>query len=661
MTIKQFIAECQKKDVLKLISIYLVSTWVLLQVLAVVWEPIGLPKKSVTVLILILVLGFPFYLYYIYKFKIHIEYNEDQSKKELASIASFKKIYFGTVAIFSVVCMAVVVVITKANFFNNDEPLVKTVVRVESEPIVDVDDRIVVLKFKNNSMQDSLDVAGSMAADWIIQGINEKQIAQVISTETIKQYAEDFEGYTSGSIKILDRFIQPSKIITGTYFLNKDQLIVQSSITDGKTSDILVSFKPQSCSSRDPLVCIENIKQLIMGYLFLENKNDSLSLQRNPPKYMAYEKLLEAKSKSHREKDYLNLLNESISIDPTFFEPQVLRVAYHYGQGNYKIADSLRRTIKLTAYDNKRQANLLKYYEALINGENDRVYQTLLEEYRFVPQQLVDNSTVMVVAQQYVNRPEDVEPIYERISNDSLDLYNCHTCLNRQYVSALAHIELGDYQKVISELEKVIKDREQELLLEPLVVAYLKTGQKRKIDLLLERQELSLRPEEIVRLQYFLGMQAMLMDDLAFAKAKFLKVIELSQGFEDASTLQSMLWLGQNVKALSLAQRLAAAKPADIRIKSLLATAFYKAGNKSQAMETLAQIKRLKTDYDYGSTDYELARYHAGIGNDDKALRLLQTSIADGNIYTTRRFQNDPVFKNIIKTPEFDKIMNYWH
>ena len=80
-----------------------------------------------------------------------------------------------------------------------------------------------------------------------------------------------------------------------------------------------------------------------------------------------------------------------------------------------------------------------------------------------------------------------------------------------------------------------------------------------------------------------------------------------------------------------------------------------------EAKDILGHLKDAKMEYDYGGTDYELARYHAAIGNPEQALKLLTASIADGNIYTTRRFQNDPVFKSIINTSQFEKIMTYWH
>ena len=65
---KAFLKECNQKDVTKRVSIYLASSWILLQVLAITWEPLGLPKHSVVFLILALLVGFPLFMLIIWKY-----------------------------------------------------------------------------------------------------------------------------------------------------------------------------------------------------------------------------------------------------------------------------------------------------------------------------------------------------------------------------------------------------------------------------------------------------------------------------------------------------------------------------------------------------------------------------------------------------------------
>ena len=68
MKLKKFIAECRDNEVLKNLSIYIVSSWVLLQVIALFTEPLGLPEISLTYLLIILLAGFPLYIYLLWRY-----------------------------------------------------------------------------------------------------------------------------------------------------------------------------------------------------------------------------------------------------------------------------------------------------------------------------------------------------------------------------------------------------------------------------------------------------------------------------------------------------------------------------------------------------------------------------------------------------------------
>ncbi len=664
MTIKNFIHECQKKDVLKFISIYLVSTWVLLQVMAVIWEPIGLPKKSVTSLILLLLVAFPFYLYYIYKFKVNneTEHGPDVPAVDAAGIAAFKKMYFSSLSVIAVTCAFISILIGKANFLNDRGPNKDTVIAVATSSIVDVSDKIAVLKFGNNTGNDQLNVLGKMAADWIVHGINEKQIAQVFSTETIQQYSKDFGIPTSTDAEnVLKKYIKPSKIISGNYFIDNDRLVLQASVSTGDTSELLISFKPQYCDQENPLECVESVKQLIMGYLFLEDKDQSLNLQERPPKFSSYEALLEAKANQDQPELYLSLLNKSITEDPNFFEPQVLRVAHYYGLENYKVADSLRLQIKATDFKNKRQANLLKHYEALIKGKNDQIYATIREEYKYTPKDLMTNSGTMTVALQYVNRPQDVEAIFNQVSMHQVDLTNCYICEIRLYVNALALIELGKFQQVIDSLQPINLKLGSTVLTKSLISAYVRSDQKDQLQKLFNQREVQTNLQDLAGYYSFAGEEALLVGDAAFAKANFLKTIELSKGFENHQVLEALVYTGDYEKSLKMTNSLLSKNPKDKSLLSLKAIALAKTNQSKQAEMVLASMQQLKNSYDYGATDYQLARYYAAMGNEDKALLLLRQSIASGSIFTSRTFQNDPYFKSLSTTPKFKKMMIYWH
>jgi hypothetical protein len=122
MNLKGFFKECHEKEVFKMLSIYVVSSWVILQVLALIAEPLNFPEKSVTYLIIILLIGFPIYIYYIWKFHLKkLEARQTGDDLNTFYKSSFQKMYFSGLVTISVICAFSVVLIINTNLSKNFE------------------------------------------------------------------------------------------------------------------------------------------------------------------------------------------------------------------------------------------------------------------------------------------------------------------------------------------------------------------------------------------------------------------------------------------------------------------------------------------------------------------------------------------------------------
>ncbi|MDP2060175.1 MAG: hypothetical protein Q8J97_10565, partial [Flavobacteriaceae bacterium] len=342
MKLDSFLKACHEKGVLSKLSIYIVATWVLLQVMSVTAEPLGLPKKSVTYLIIILLMGFPFYIFLVWKYNLAKpeqkleEFDEAGNLvKEKILKSPFHKMYFTMLTVVSLVIVVLVLLIVENNFGK----------RIEMKKL-EANDKIGILKFGNNTGDKKYDIVGKMASDWIIHGITENNMAQVVSPEIVNDYSTIIKtsSTTDKGENVLETYFKPSKIISGNYYLADNRLIFQCTITDGELDKTFVSLKPVECDPNNPLGCIELIKQRILGYLITEDKQE-LNLQESPPIYEAYQYLLNAKELNSNTQAYIDLLNRAIEKDSTFFEPKVLRVAYYYNQGDFQKSDSLRLAI----------------------------------------------------------------------------------------------------------------------------------------------------------------------------------------------------------------------------------------------------------------------------------------------------------------------------
>lgn len=654
MKLNSFFKQCNEKEVFKMLSIYVVSAWVILQVLSVTWQPLGLPHKSVTFLIIVLLLCFPLYIFFLWRFRLapqrlsEIETDE----KELKKRNSFKKIYFSFFSIITSLCVIAVFLIVSKNFSQENNEIL---------PRIEKSDKIAVLRFGNNTGNQKYDIVSKMASDWIIHGITENQVAQVITQDLIDEYKTNLKGKsaTEDESELVKRYLKPSKIISGNFYLQNNEMIFQGMITDGNTNKTLISFKSSECSTENPLQCIEDLNESITGYFVTEDKKN-LMLQETPPKYEAYKYLLEAKY-TNDSQEYINLLNKAIVADSDYFEPKVLRVAHYYNQSEFKKADSLLKLIKPDSYSNKRQLNLLNMYEALLKGDNRTAYKSILNEYEIAPFDLITNKTAMVLALQFVNRPEDVEAIYKTVNMDSMSLQNCSHCVERIYVKAYADIELGKYTSAIQSIEKAHKEDDAKILNKPLVIAYVRGDKIEKLNQFLRKIEITSTSVEAQELYLQTGKEFLLKYDRNKANEYFDKIINAEKETVDSKMLSNALFFKEDyAEAEKALEEIRTKNPKDIEIITKLAITKFKLGMLTEAVNDIDTLEHLRTNYRFGKIDYALAQYYAATDNSALMYRHLLKSVANGHKYHWKFFKNDPQFLKYNKTKEFEEVMNFW-
>ncbi|QQX76191.1 MULTISPECIES: tetratricopeptide repeat protein [Aequorivita] len=654
MKLKSFFKQCHEKEVFKMLSIYIVSSWVILQVLSITWQPLGLPQKSVAFLIIVLLLCFPLYIFFLWKFRVaplhktETEIDERERKKR----TTFQKMYFSALGIITSLCVIAVFLIVKRNFSQSSTDIFPKVIK---------SDKIAVLKFGNNTGDPKYDIVSKMASDWITHGITENDVAQVITQDQINEYRSILKGRNieEDERTIVKEYLKPSKIISGNFYLKNGNLLFQGMLTDGKTNKTNISFKPTECAAENPLNCIEELNESITGYFITEDQK-KLMLQETPPKYEAYKYLLEAKYSNDNEA-YIELLNKSIAADSTYFEPKVLRVAHYYNLGEFKTADSLLKQIKPDSYSNKRQLNLLNMYKALLKGENRTVYKTILKEYEIAPFDLQTNKTAMVVALQYVNRPEDVEAIYKTVAMDSMNLQNCSDCTIRIYVKAYADIELGKYNSAIQLMENTQKEVEATLLNRPLTIAYIRAGKGEELDQFLRKIAIIAASAEVQELYLQAGKEYLLKGQKEKANEYLNKVINAEKGTAAPKILADAFFYKEEYqKAQRILKDVYGQEPKNTDVLVKLAISNQKREKVADAEKNLRTLEGLRADHQFGEIDYAIAQYNAAINNEPELYKHLLKAVANGHLYHWKFFKNDPQFKKYNKTKAFEEVMNFW-
>lgn len=653
MKLKDFLHACHERKVVKMLSIYAVSSWGFLKVIDILWEPLGLPEVILTYLIIALVLGFPFYLYYIWTSRLA---SGEQSRgafgsEEKYTQRTFKKVYFIITGIVGVLCIISAGIIFKNKF---SEPDVVTTTITES-------DKIAVLKFGNNTGDPKYDIIGKMASDWIIHGINENNVARVISPEIVSDYTSlmKAEATTAQNNEILQTYFKPKQIISGNYYLEGDQLLFQATISKGDLNETLIAFKPATCPEDQPLQCIEELKQRITGY-YVTEKHPELNLQEVPPKFEAFQDVLNAKVNFTNDSLYISLLNKAIADDASYFEPKVLRVAYHYNQGNYTLADSLRKHIRPLTMNNKRQQNLLNHYEALLNGKNDKIYTTICKEYEKAPFDLQTNVSTMVVALQFVNKPEAVEALFDALDMSGMDVEQCAFCLDRMYIKALADIALTRYNQAITTLQPLVKNRAAGFLVDPLLTAYIRSGDSQSALAFLKELKVTRSSSSWANTSLHAAKQFLLNNDTKNAELLLNDMIATRPS--DSVMRSKTDFYGKDYQSAKVILKVVLVKDSkNLEFLTRLAISSSKTGDTVTARESIDAIKKLEAPFQFGSVSYALAQYHAAIEDKMAAMQLLRKAASEGMLYTQETFQNDPLFNPYKNSEAFKEILTFWH
>ncbi|MBN4057979.1 hypothetical protein JYT34_00895 [Olleya sp. AH-315-K02] len=656
MNIKTFFKECNNRDVFKLLSIYIVSSWVILQVISVIAEPFGLPSQGIPILILILIIGFPFYVIYIWNSRLSKSWksDEDDTSSELIYKRKFRKMYFTILGVILFLSGFSVVIIIN-NSLSNGFSLPKLV----------SNDKIAVLKFGNNTGVDSLNIIGKMTEDWIGHGITENNAGQIITQDIVKSYADVIktQNLNLTTNEILNKYLKPGKKITGSYFLDGNKLIFKSSIENGLTGETIISLESIECDSKNPLDCIKLLEGKIVTHL-LTNINGALILETQPPKYEAYKALLEALI-SKREDDldkYIVLLDKAIALDSNFFEPKALKVGYYYNKGLYSTADSIIDNIKKHTGISLQQRNSLNMYETALDGDNRLVYKYHTNEYNLAPYNLVTNTSQMVIALQYVNKPEDVEAVFNETHFDNFNLENCQPCIDRMYIMALAFHELKKFSKTIELLEPYVNIIEDKDFLKAIITAYVFSNNKEKADDLSRKLKLKIKKEDLISINLFTAQQFLLIGKNKAAKSYFNAVVNTETNKNnDYFKGEAYYELGDYDKSENIFSALLKEDPNNFKIMSSLGKSYFKNGKSTKGNNLINALEELRGPYQYGEIDYRLAEIYAAQNDEENVFKYLLQSIASGNFYTNVTFKNDTDFIPFLDSEKWNKIMTYWH
>ncbi len=528
------------------------------------------------------------------------------------------------------------------------------------------EESISVPVFTNNTGDPSLDQIGQMASHWITKELSSTRKAHVVSYESAsemiklaginisekrgqKQYAA-----LTGAVNIVDAAYYP---------LGHDSLEMNGFFTNLNTGNVLDNFPVLhgECISTEPMECIRQMSDQIKGYW--ASRNDRML---TPPGYEAYKAYLAARS-AWRTKDnefVFEQLNKAIKLDPGFIDPYFLMLDFFFNKGNNVDAQDTIKAIrkKFTDLDD-RERNMLDYHTADVDGKNNAAYDYFMKEYGIDKKDMFTNNSAMVLALMYKNDPAKALEFFNEIPFDSLHVEGCSYCAERLDLAMWAALESGNMKtadQFAPKLRDALYSRQEYGMLIMYNVWKKDTTQ---INMLLkaakENAQLD-RPWEY--LNYLSGRLFLLRGEKSLSLVYAQKAIAIygKDPVKNGRMLGRSYYLNDQFDE-SLKHYLST-KPADAlesqRIASETGMVYARMGNATEAQKLIQKLETLRRPFEYGATEYYQGRIFALLGDKDKAISLLQTSLEKGEKFLLwETFLQDPDLLSLKDDPAYQKLI----
>jgi TolB-like protein/Tfp pilus assembly protein PilF len=308
----KFLQELQRRNVLKASLSYVIISWVVLQVAAIVFPIIGFSTSTMRILLLILVIAFPFWVIFAYLFEL-----TPTGFKKTSEVAPEKSINQSTskrlnAFIIGGLSLAVVLLVVDRIFNITYTPNVSN-----------IEKSIAVLPFTNLSNDPDQEYFSDGLTDDILTQLAKIDEFKVISRTSVMQYKNN-----TLSIKEIAAQLGVGLILEGSVQRAGDQLRITAQLING-TNDEHIWADSYDRSVED-LFSIQREVALAIARVLKAKLSDqeTQSLNETPTDniqaYQLYQRGVYLISSSHFNiEDWeraVNLFEEAIALDPNFVE-----------------------------------------------------------------------------------------------------------------------------------------------------------------------------------------------------------------------------------------------------------------------------------------------------------------------------------------------------
>ena len=524
---------------------------------------------------------------------------------------------------------------------------------------------LIIPPFTDRTTMPELSYIGELAASYLSKMMNGTSEVNVLSFESLNQYNNtDLASFATNPV--LARRIGADYLLQGNYAIKgpgTDSLRFWASILDLHNMQTLpFSIPDVFCATNNPSAGIEQMLDILKGY-YKSQKFNFLHVPNNQA-LIAYNQAVKVWADPKAEVDPKYYLIKAINLDPQFLDAYMLLLD---GLNNNKDYDHELDTIQLIKSRfpdmNERETNNLLYYEADLHGKNLDAFNYLIKELHRRPNDLLTNTSCMVMAIEYLNDPATALKLNQEINLDTLDLnacIYCHTRLNMAMVALMNSGQLDSAGKVAERLKPYVEKRTQ---ISRLISYYILVRDTSSIQALIrkgiENRPASWTPEEAeARYEILTARLCAAHGDTTLTRHYAAKAIHYYGDQSNESLARCLMVVNELMKAKKIFLMEIKKHPENKWLYADLGVVYARMGNEDAANNMISKLEQMRHDYDYGDISYAQARIKANLGATTEALQLLKNAFEDGiKFQPANTFQEDPELSILNSNPEYQAML----
>ena len=533
--------------------------------------------------------------------------------------------------------------------------------------------RVVAAVFENLTGDESLDVLGRMAADWITQGISRMESVEAVPNMVVMELLKAKKSGKEGPqrmvyLQSLAKDVDARTMITGSYYLSGENLCFQANITDMEQEKLLFSLEPIIGPKNSPINIIDKLKQKVMGALisYFDPGNIVPVLGYKTPTFDAYKELMAGDELFGIDwSRAITHYKRSIELDPDFLVPKLYLVTTYVFLGEYARAETILRQL----YEKRDQLSHFERYslewgKALLAGNLEKKL-LMARKMGDIARKASGPWFEIGVTLLHLNRPRETIDVYEQFGEKSWGFSMINSW--RINVQTAAYHMLGDFQRELELAKKgqeIFPENLNLLSIEARALAALgKTDEVKKVidkslitssslgtpgDVMLEAA-LELRAHGHMNAYREIVSRAI---DWYKNRPPGEAVTEKHR-YKLAEILYDAEQWDESEKIF---KDLAEKKPDNIEYKGFLGVLAARKGNLKEARKISDELKKIGRPYLFGGHTYWRACIASLLGEKQRAVELLRESFAQGNPYGIYLHQ-DFDFEPIKDYPPFKELM----